>query len=89
MRLAHYGRHNPHNGLTALISASRDGALLAGVLGDLACSPCAVKQRRAQALLELTSWLERGYNSPSHRTVRAAHVNRNQSGGAWPGGARG
>ncbi len=57
-------RHVPENGLAALISASRDGALLASVLERFDVQPVrgSSSRRGPQALLELTSWLERGYN---------------------------
>lgn len=57
-------RHSPNNGLAALISASRDGALLAAVLERFGVQPVrgSSSRRGPQALLELTSWLERGYN---------------------------
>jgi len=57
-------RHLPNNGLTALISASKDGALLACALERWAVQPVrgSSSRRGPQALLELTSWLERGYN---------------------------
>ena len=57
-------RHLQGNGLAALISASRDGALLAAVLERFDVQPVrgSSSRRGPQALLELTSWLERGYN---------------------------
>jgi len=57
-------RRLPKNGLAALISASRDGALLASVLERFGVQPVrgSSSRRGPQALLELTSWLERGYN---------------------------
>ena len=60
----HVRRHLPGQGLAALISASRDGALLAAVLEQYGVQPVrgSSSRRGAQALLELTSWLERGYN---------------------------
>jgi len=57
-------RHFPNNGLAALISASKDGALLACTLERFGVQPVrgSSSRRGPQALLELTSWLERGYN---------------------------
>ena len=57
-------RHSPKNGLVALISASKDGALLACTLERFGVHPVrgSSSRRGPQALLELTSWLERGYN---------------------------
>lgn len=57
-------RHVPDKNLAALISASRDGALLAAVLEQYGVQPVrgSSSRRGPQALLELTSWMERGYN---------------------------
>ena len=57
-------RHLPNSGLAALISASKDGALLACTLEQFAVQPVrgSSSRRGPQALLELTSWLDRGYN---------------------------
>ena len=51
-------------GLAALVSASKDGGLLARVLEDFGVQPVrgSSSRRGAQALLELTSWAERGYD---------------------------
>lgn len=51
-------------GLAALVSASRDGAFLAGILECFGVQPVrgSSSRRGAQALLELTSWAERGYD---------------------------
>ncbi len=51
-------------GLVALISASKDGGLLAGVLECFGVQPVrgSSSRRGPQALLELTSWAERGYD---------------------------
>lgn len=50
--------------LAALVSASRDGGLLARVLEHFEVQPVrgSSSRRGAQALLELTSWAERGYD---------------------------
>lgn len=51
-------------GLAALISASKDGAFLAAILERFAVQPVrgSSSRRGPQALLELTSWAERGYD---------------------------
>jgi lysophospholipid acyltransferase (LPLAT)-like uncharacterized protein len=50
--------------LAALVSASRDGALLAATLERFGVQPVrgSSSRRGPQALLELTSWGERGYD---------------------------
>jgi len=60
-----YGRPERPNGrLAALISASKDGALLAALLENHCVQPVrgSSSRRGAQALVELTSWAERGYD---------------------------
>jgi len=56
----------PHqrNHLAALISASKDGALLAAILQNFGVAAVrgSSSRRGAQALLELTSWAGRGYD---------------------------
>jgi lysophospholipid acyltransferase (LPLAT)-like uncharacterized protein len=51
-------------GLAAMVSASKDGALLARILEDFGVQPVrgSSSRRGPQALLELTSWAERGYD---------------------------
>jgi lysophospholipid acyltransferase (LPLAT)-like uncharacterized protein len=51
-------------GLAGLVSASRDGALLAAILERFGVQPVrgSSSRRGAQALLELTTWAERGYD---------------------------
>jgi len=51
--------------LAGLVSASRDGALLSHVLTLFEVEPVrgSSSRRGAQALLELTSWLDRGYDA--------------------------
>jgi lysophospholipid acyltransferase (LPLAT)-like uncharacterized protein len=51
-------------GLAALISASKDGAFLAAILERFQVQPVrgSSSRRGPQALLELTSWAERGYD---------------------------
>lgn len=60
-----YGRpERPDDRLAALISASKDGALLAALLENHRVQPVrgSSSRRGAQALVELTSWAERGYD---------------------------
>jgi lysophospholipid acyltransferase (LPLAT)-like uncharacterized protein len=60
-----YGRpESPDNHLAALISASKDGALLAALLENHRVQPVrgSSSRRGAQALLELTSWAAKGYD---------------------------
>lgn len=51
-------------GLAAMVSASRDGGFLAGILELYGVQPVrgSTSRRGPQALLELTSWAERGYD---------------------------
>lgn len=51
-------------GLAAIVSASRDGAFLTGILECFGVQPVrgSSSRRGAQALLELTSWAEQGYD---------------------------
>ncbi len=51
-------------GLAAIVSASRDGAFLASVLKCFGVQPVrgSSSRRGAQAMLELASWAERGYD---------------------------
>lgn len=51
-------------GVTGLVSASRDGGFLAGVLECFGVEPVrgSSSRRGAQALLEMTTWAERGYD---------------------------
>lgn len=50
--------------MAAMVSASRDGGLLARVLGHFGVQPVrgSSSRRGPQALLELTTWAERGYD---------------------------
>jgi lysophospholipid acyltransferase (LPLAT)-like uncharacterized protein len=54
----------PAQGLAAMISASRDGSLVANVAERFGVQPIrgSTSRRGAQALLEATTWLERNYN---------------------------
>ncbi len=57
-------KHNDTRGLAALVSASRDGGFLTGVLEWFRVQPVrgSSSRRGAQAMLELTTWAERGYD---------------------------
>lgn len=57
-------QHRAGPGLAAMVSASRDGALLARILELYGVQPVrgSSSRRGPQALLELTSWAERGYD---------------------------
>ena len=64
---AYYGyarRHAQSAGLAAMVSASRDGAFLAAILEAFKVQPVrgSSSRRGPQALLELTTWAERGYD---------------------------
>jgi hypothetical protein len=54
----------PAKGLAAMISASRDGSLVANVAERFGVQPIrgSTSRRGAQALLEATTWTERNYN---------------------------
>ena len=54
----------PHRRMAAIVSASRDGGLLARVLELFGVQPVrgSSSRRGAQALLELSSWAQRGYD---------------------------
>lgn len=57
-------RRRPSTGLAALISASKDGALLATALSHFGVQAVrgSSSRRGAQALLELTRWTDQGYH---------------------------
>jgi len=57
-------KRNQTPGLAAMVSASKDGALLAGILECFTVQPVrgSTSRRGPQALLELKSWSERGYD---------------------------
>ena len=57
-------KHQLGAGMAALISASKDGAFLAAILECFKVQPVrgSSSRRGPQALLELTSWAERGYS---------------------------
>ena len=57
-------KRNQTPGMAALVSASKDGAFLAGILECFGVQPVrgSSSRRGPQALLELTGWAERGYD---------------------------
>jgi lysophospholipid acyltransferase (LPLAT)-like uncharacterized protein len=57
-------RHHRAAGLAGLVSASRDGAFLAAILGQFGVQSVrgSSSRRGPQALLELATWTERGYD---------------------------
>src|SRR5690242_9276273 len=64
---AYYGYAHKHSGtagLAALVSASKDGGLLAAILECFKVQPIrgSSSRRGPQALLELTTWAERGFD---------------------------
>ena len=65
--IAYYRFARPRNqtaGMAAMVSASRDGGLLAAILECFKVQPVrgSTSRRGPQALLELTSWAGRGYD---------------------------
>jgi len=56
--------HNSGAGMAALVSASRDGAFLAAILERFNIQPVrgSSSRRGGQALIELTTWAERGHD---------------------------
>jgi lysophospholipid acyltransferase (LPLAT)-like uncharacterized protein len=57
-------KRNCTPGMAAMVSASRDGGFLAGILECFGVQPVrgSSSRRGPQALLELTTWAERGYD---------------------------
>jgi lysophospholipid acyltransferase (LPLAT)-like uncharacterized protein len=57
-------KHNQTPGMAAMVSASKDGGFLAGILECFGVQPVrgSSSRRGPQALLELTGWAERGYD---------------------------
>ncbi len=57
-------RNQPDRKVAALVSASRDGAILSRTLEIFGAQPVrgSTSRRGAQALLELTAWAERGHD---------------------------
>jgi lysophospholipid acyltransferase (LPLAT)-like uncharacterized protein len=65
--IAYYGyarKRSQTPGMAAMVSASKDGAFLAAILERFKVQPVrgSSSRRGPQALLELTSWSERGYD---------------------------
>jgi len=60
----HARKRNQSCGMAAIVSASKDGAFLASILERLGVEPVrgSSSRRGPQALLELTSWAERGHD---------------------------
>ncbi len=60
----HVRRSHPNPNLAALVSASKDGALLAAILERFNAQPVrgSSSRRGQQALLELLTWSEKGYD---------------------------
>ena len=60
----HRRPHNAGAGMVALVSASKDGAFLARILQWFRVQPVrgSSSRRGAQAMLEMTTWAERGYD---------------------------
>ena len=64
---AYYGyvhKHSNTSGLAAMVSASKDGGFLAAILEGFRVQPVrgSTSRRGPQALLELTTWAERGFD---------------------------
>jgi lysophospholipid acyltransferase (LPLAT)-like uncharacterized protein len=57
-------KHHRTPGMAAIVSASKDGGVLAAILECFGVQPVrgSSSRRGPQALLELTSWAERGYD---------------------------
>ena len=57
-------KRNRRTGMAAMVSASKDGAFLAAILQAFKVQPVrgSSSRRGRQALLELTTWAERGYD---------------------------
>lgn len=57
-------KHNSSSGLAAMVSASKDGGFLAAILECFKVHPVrgSTSRRGPQALLELTTWAERGFD---------------------------
>ena len=60
----HERKNHPGVGMAAMVSASKDGALLSSILERFGVQPVrgSSSRRGPQALLELTTWAERGYD---------------------------
>ena len=59
-----FGKNRSKTGMAGLVSASKDGALLAAILERFGILPVrgSSSRRGPQALLELKTWAERGYD---------------------------
>jgi lysophospholipid acyltransferase (LPLAT)-like uncharacterized protein len=59
-----FGKIRRSPGMAAIVSASKDGGLLAAILERFAVQPVrgSTSRRGPQALLELTTWAERGHD---------------------------
>ncbi len=57
-------KHNQSSGLAVMVSASKDGGFLAGILECFGVQPVrgSTSRRGHQALRELTTWAKRGYD---------------------------
>jgi lysophospholipid acyltransferase (LPLAT)-like uncharacterized protein len=57
-------KHRNTSGMAAMVSASKDGGFLTGILECFSVQPVrgSSSRRGPQALLELTTWAERGYD---------------------------
>lgn len=57
-------KRNPTTGIAGMVSASRDGAFLAAIFEGFNVKPVrgSSSRRGPQALLELTTWAQRGYD---------------------------
>lgn len=57
-------KHNQSSGLAVMVSASKDGGFLAGILECFGIQPVrgSTSRRGHQALRELTTWAKRGYD---------------------------
>ena len=57
-------KHKPRPGIAAMVSASKDGGFLTAILECFKVQPVrgSSSRRGPQALLELTTWAERGYD---------------------------
>ncbi len=57
-------KHNPTSGIAGMVSASRDGAFLSAIFEAFDVQPVrgSSSRRGPQALLELTTWAEKGYD---------------------------
>jgi len=57
-------KNHPQRRMAALVSASKDGAFLAAILERFGVQPVrgSSSRRGSQAMLELTSWAEQGYD---------------------------